>query len=154
MPLLAFLALLPSLAFAWEGVVTKIHDGDSIAVRAIADGRQVKVRILGVDCPEYRQPYGKEAAEFVRALLPIGATVEVWDDRLDRYGKMLAEVTTPDGKNLIDELLKAGLAWVHKDCLGCDALYALELQAREAKRGLWKDKNPVPPWEWRKRQKR
>ncbi len=29
----------------------------------------------------------------------------------------------------------------------------LEAGAKEAKRGLWADPSPVPPWEWR-RQKR
>jgi hypothetical protein len=28
---------------------------------------------------------------------------------------------------------------------------AKEVEAREAKRGLWADPNPVPPWEWRRR---
>jgi endonuclease YncB( thermonuclease family) len=25
-----------------------------------------------------------------------------------------------------------------------------EIEARKAKRGLWRDPNPVPPWEWRR----
>jgi len=30
----------------------------------------------------------------------------------------------------------------------------LEAEAREAKKGLWADPQPVPPWEWRKRKER
>ncbi len=33
-------------------------------------------------------------------------------------------------------------------------LERLEKEAREAKKGLWDDPQPVPPWEWRKRKKR
>jgi len=33
-------------------------------------------------------------------------------------------------------------------------LEGLEKAAREAKKGLWADPQPVPPWEWRKRKER
>ena len=29
-------------------------------------------------------------------------------------------------------------------------LEQLETEAREGKRGLWVEPNPVPPWEWRR----
>ena len=32
-------------------------------------------------------------------------------------------------------------------------LEALEAEAREAKKGLWADPHPVPPWKWRKQRK-
>ena len=34
---------------------------------------------------------------------------------------------------------------------GNGELETLEVEAREANRGLWVDPAPVPPWEWRKR---
>ena len=30
-------------------------------------------------------------------------------------------------------------------------LEALEKEARQARKGVWEDPQPVPPWEWRKR---
>ena len=148
----ALLLLMVGTAVAWDGTVTKIHDGDTITVRAVPDGRQVKVRLWGIDCPEYRQAYGKEAAEFVRKLLPIGTTVSVEDKDKDRYKRTVGTVRLADGKVIQEELLKEGLAWVYrKYCKGCGNWYSLEEEARAAKRGLWQDANPVAPWEWRKR---
>ena len=49
------------------------------------------------------------------------------------------------------ELLSAGLAWHYKQYSRDPEMAKLEFQARSAKRGLWAEPNPVPPWEWRKR---
>lgn len=49
------------------------------------------------------------------------------------------------------ELVRAGLAWWYRHYAPRDReLERLEAQARAARRGLWADKDPVPPWEWRK----
>ncbi len=58
----------------------------------------------------------------------------------------------PDGKNLNHEIVKAGFAWWFRKYAPKDkVLEELEPQARAARRGLWADPRPVPPWEWRKR---
>lgn len=69
----------------------------------------------------------------------------------ERYGSTVAEVILPDGRNLNQELVRAGLAWWYQRyARGATVLAALEQEARDAKRGLWSDPRPVPPWEWRK----
>jgi endonuclease YncB( thermonuclease family) len=40
--------------------------------------------------------------------------------------------------------------WYRKYASSDTALWELEQDAREAKKGLWADPQPVPPWEWRK----
>ena len=56
----------------------------------------------------------------------------------------------PDGRVLNRELVKAGFAWWYrKYAPGNKALEQLEREAQEAKRGLWAEPEPVPPWEWR-----
>jgi endonuclease YncB( thermonuclease family) len=57
----------------------------------------------------------------------------------------------PDGRNLNHEIVKAGFAWWFRGYAPNDEmLKRLEEEARLAKRGLWADKNPIPPWEYRK----
>ena len=61
----------------------------------------------------------------------------------------------PDGMNLNQELVKQGWCWWYrKYALGDMLLEGLEKEAREAKKGLWADPQSVPPWEWRKGEKR
>ena len=69
----------------------------------------------------------------------------------DQYGRLVADVILPDGRNLNRELVRAGLAWWYRRYAPHDAeLEALEAEARAARRGLWADPHPVPPWEWRR----
>ena len=69
----------------------------------------------------------------------------------DRFGRLIADVLLPDGRSLNRELVKAGLAWWYRRYAADDwLLKELEAAARTARRGLWVDAKPVPPWEWRR----
>ena len=51
-------------------------------------------------------------------------------------------------------LVREGLAWVYTEYCklpDCERLKELEQAARAAGHGLWADKEPIPPWEWRKK---
>ncbi len=79
-------------------------------------------------------------------------TVNVMD--VDRYWRTVGEVVLPDGGSLNEGLVKAGLAWWYRRYAPEDGTLAqLEANAKAAKRGLWAEPNPVPPWEWRKRER-
>ncbi|MBS1856124.1 MAG: thermonuclease family protein [Acidobacteria bacterium] len=70
---------------------------------------------------------------------------------IGRYKRTVAEIILPDGRNLNQEVVRAGLAWWYRTYAKHDAvLPALEDEARAAKRGLWADPSPMPPWEWRR----
>lgn len=71
----------------------------------------------------------------------------------DRYGRTLGAVILSDGRNLNHEILKAGYAWWFRKYSKDASLGDLEDEARQAKRGLWADPEPVPPWEWRSKYK-
>ncbi len=67
---------------------------------------------------------------------------------LDRYGRTIGEVILPDGRIVNRELVRAGFAWWYRKYAPEDeTLKELEAEARDAKRGLWADASPVPPWE-------
>jgi Staphylococcal nuclease homologue len=71
---------------------------------------------------------------------------------LDKYGRTLADVLLPDGTNVNHTLVKDGWCWWYRRyASGNTVLEGLEKDAREEKKGLWTDPQPVPPWEWRKR---
>ena len=148
--LLACLFLwLPVLAGAetLSGKVVKVVDGDTIDV--LQDRTTVRIRLNGIDAPEKGQAFGNRAKQFV---LDVAAqqtvTVEITD--VDRYGRSVGDVYLPDGRNLNREIVAAGYAWWYRKYSNDQTLGRLEEEARRDRRGLWRDKNPVPPWEWRK----
>jgi endonuclease YncB( thermonuclease family) len=70
----------------------------------------------------------------------------------DKYKRTLGDVILPDRMNLHLELVRQGWRWWYrKYAPGNTVLEGPEAEAREAKKGLWLDPHPVPPWEWRKR---
>jgi endonuclease YncB( thermonuclease family) len=75
----------------------------------------------------------------------------VIEHNTDRYGRSVAEITLPDGRDLSRELVKYGQAWWYSKYDPDDAdMQNLEASARDRRIGLWEDSNPLPPWEWRK----
>jgi endonuclease YncB( thermonuclease family) len=72
----------------------------------------------------------------------------------DRYGRTVAEVLLPDGRNLNQEMVKAGFAWWYRQYApGDDRLRHLETGARNGGVGLWADATPTAPWQWRKQRR-
>jgi endonuclease YncB( thermonuclease family) len=70
----------------------------------------------------------------------------------DKYKRILGDVILPDSTNINHELVKDGWCWWYRTYAQEDAvLKELGKAAREAKKGLWADPQPVPPWEWRKK---
>ncbi len=98
--------------------------------------------------------WGDASISVVAPALVFGQKVAVNVMDQDRYGRTVAEVILPDGRVLNHELVKAGLAWWYRRYAPEDGTLAqLEANAKAAKRGLWAEPNPVPPWEWRKRER-
>jgi endonuclease YncB( thermonuclease family) len=137
-------------ADSWGARVVSVADGDTITVEPAAGGDRVKVRLWGIDAPESKQPYGQAAKGFVNNAV-LFKRVSITPVDKDRYGRTVALVTLDNGAVLQEVLLLEGLAWVYRDfCKRCGNWIEIERQAIKGGKGLWTDKSPTPPWEWRK----
>jgi len=129
--------------------VIRILDGDTMEVLYL--NKPIKVRLAHIDCPEKRgsQPFGNNAKKALSDLC-FGQNVTVYGEKYDRNKRLIAVVVNTKKQVVNQEMVKQGMAW-HFKRYSKDATYArLELTARKNKIGLWQDKNPVAPWEWRK----
>ena len=133
----------------FTGKVVGVSDGDTITV--LHSGRGEKIRLNGIDCPEKAQAYGPKAKEAASALV-FGKNVTITAHGQDKYGRTIGDVLLPDGTNVNHTLVQEGMCWWYrKYAPGDTTLERLETEARAARRGLWADANPIPPWEWRHR---
>jgi hypothetical protein len=102
----------------------------------------------GIDAPESGQPFGTKAKQALSEKI-YGANVVVrWKQR-DKYNRILGDVLLGD-RHINTEMVSDGFAWHYKQFSSDSQLSKAETDAREAKRGLWADPNPMPPWEWRR----
>lgn len=138
------------IAAALICLVVGVTDGDTIKARCGGpDAYQVvNVRIGAIDAPEKAQAFGTRSRQHLHALCHLTeATIRQTDT--DRYGRTVADVECR-GQDVATEQVAAGMAWVYdRYAAGYEWLYKYQGEAKAAKRGLWVDVAPVPPWEWR-----
>jgi len=127
-------------------LVRRIIDGDTIVV--YRNSRLFKIRLAEIDCPEKRQSFGLKAKQFLSKLI-LNRKVEIKIKTKDRYGRIIGTVFFQN-RNINYLLVQQGLAWHYKKYSRNKFLSQLEEKARINKKGLWSQKNPVPPWVFRK----
>ncbi|MHB9100772.1 MAG: thermonuclease family protein [Sulfuricella sp.] len=141
----------PALA-DFTGNVVGVADGDTITVLD-ADKVQHKIRLTGIDAPEKKQPFGNRSKQSLSDMV-FSKIVSVETVKRDRYGRELGKVLA-GGMDVNLEQVRAGLAWHYKayertqSAMDRQAYADTENEAKAAKRGLWVDADPMPPWEWR-----
>ena len=128
--------------------IVGVHDGDSITALA-AGNVQLKVRLDGIDAPELKQPFSTQSKQALSGMV-FGKVVSLHVSGQDRYKRTLAVVMV-GGMNVNMEMARLGLAWWYEKYSKDAALMAAQSEARAARRGLWSDPAPIPPWEWRRR---
>ena len=129
----------------FTGKVIAVADGDTLTV--LYGGVQVKVRLTEIDAPEGKQNFGNRSKQSLSDLC-FGESAVLAEKGKDRYGRTLARVTCA-GVDANAEQVRRGMAWAYTRYLTDSGIEALEAEARAAERGLWRDHEPVPPWDWR-----
>lgn len=129
--------------------VIRIIDDDTLEV--LYGELPVKIRLAHIDCPEKRgkQPYGNLAKQALSDLC-FAQTVRIEWISKDRNGRYIAVIFNNAGQNLNQEMIKKGMAWHYKKYSTDETYSELEKKAKANKVGLWKDSNPIAPWDWRK----
>jgi micrococcal nuclease len=129
--------------------VVGIKDGDTIVV---IDSlfNQTTLRLAEVDCPEKSQPFGNNAKQFTSDQVYLKNIKYIVTDT-DRYNRSIAMIYyDEDEKYLSAEIIKAGMGWHYKKYSSSQQLAEFEVMAKNDKKGLWIDENPIYPSEWRK----
>ncbi len=140
-----------------EGKVIRVADGDTLTIRT-SQPPDYRIRISGIDAPEKGQPFGNRSKQNL-AQLALNKQAQLDCYKTDRYQRKVCRVAV-EGRDGGREQVRVGAAWWYR-------AYAKEQtaaerreyenaedQARAAKGGLWREHNPVPPWEWRRSQRK
>jgi endonuclease YncB( thermonuclease family) len=139
-----------------QGKVVSVADGDTITVLD-SQKAQHKIRLQGIDAPERAQAFGNKSKQSLHEMVH-GKQVTVDYQKKDKYGRVVGKILL-NNTDVCLEQLKRGMAWHYKQYANeqpkeDQETYSLaEQQAKTEFKGLWKDKQPVPPWEFRKQNK-
>lgn len=119
----------------------KVIDGDTIAI----DGR--RMRLKGLDAPEWRQDGGREAAGYLRRTLRAAGTLTVRARGRDRYARPLVTLIAEDGTDLNFRMVLHGYAVAYSRY---SRKYGRAMrEARGSRRGIWADPNAMRPEQYR-----
>lgn len=131
-------------------LVVAIQDGDTLTCLA-EDKQQIKVRLAEIDAPEKRQDYGARSKQSL-AELCYQQHATLHTESTDRYGRSVAHVEC-QGVDANTEQVRRGMAWVYDKYVKDKSLYEIQQDAQQARRGLWADKSPTAPWDFRRKKK-
>ncbi len=129
--------------------VVGIKDGDTVVILE-KNNTQKTLRLAEVDCPESKQPFGKNAKQFTSSKI-FGKQIIYYPVQKDRYQRIIAKVYFDNGKYLSEELIKNGLGWWYSKYSKNENLGEFQSIAKSKNIGLWSDKNSIAPWEWRRK---
>lgn len=140
----------PAKGDVLEGKAVHIPDGDTFDLLT-DEKKKFRVRMSGIDAPEKAQDYGQVSKEGLGGMMQNQRLKIVVRD-VDRYGRSVCDVYAlkPAGETWINlQMVQNGWAWHYKQYSKDPQLAAAEQSARTAKKGLWAQPNPTPPWEFR-----
>lgn len=154
--LLALALFIPTSARATDlsGKVTEVIDGNTISLKSLS--HTIKVRLLAVMPPEKSQPYADVARKHLADLI-LGKYVVVRYTGIGQEGYLVGRILL-EQVDVNAQMLRDGVAWYYRpdesDLAEADRqIYpTCEQAARTESRGLWSEADPMPPWEFRRKQ--
>lgn len=99
----------PQITTAFDAVVVKVHDGDTVTLRTSFRDFDFPLRFLDIDAPELSEG-GDRARDWLRNRI-IDRKVHVmidWNNRVGKYGRLLGRVFS-GGLCLNDQMVHLGL---------------------------------------------
>lgn len=132
-------------AESFSGRVIVVIDGDTVLM--LRNNHPVKIRLANIDAPEKEQDFGA-ASRAALAQLVLHRQVEADSRSVDKYGRIVALLKVGT-LNVNEEMVRQGMAWEYSNFHRDRHYLALQQAARQAKRGLWQQPHPMPPWQWR-----
>lgn len=148
--LLSLLFLLLFQAAFSQSIITgravRILDGDTFEI-LVKGNTTYKIRLTDIDAPEKKQDFGYVAKQQLAAYI-FGREVKVVYEKLDRNKRILGHVYMgTEDINL--KMIEAGMAWHFKKYSHNERFAWAEKQARNRKKGLWIQPDPLAPWDYR-----
>jgi micrococcal nuclease len=133
--------------------VSRFVDGDTIGVTM--NGKEERVRFIGVDTPETHKPntpvqcYGPAAAAYTKNIIGprrVRLEADSLSSNRDRYNRLLRYVYLTDGRLVNEELIKNGYGFYYPyfPFTKSEQFSADQETARSANRGLWGNCSPTP----------
>ena len=128
--------------FTMQGTVTGVTDADTIRV-ALRNGTLEEVRLIGIDAPERGACFASRATAIARSLAqgrPVTLKGDPTQDTRDRYGRLLAYVWLPGGKDLGYHVIARGAAKAYvyaRPFQRLSAYRAAEARGRQVTPSMW-----------------
>lgn len=132
----------------------RVIDGDTLEVLPKNNRPSDRVRLMGIDAPESTQENGKASKDSLQACINQG-NLQIWYDKRDKYGRIVGKVMAGNTDCNLQQI-QNGMAWHYKEYQNDQPLidrntYSIaEIQARNAKKGLWNSTCIVNPANYRR----
>ena len=144
--------------------INRVIDGDTVLVSIgrkpwlfFLGPKKDRIRLYGIDAPESSQKGGNESTKYLRKIIGKTRKIALESVATDQYGRTVGLIYDP-GKSRENsynyQMVRAGQA--HCYMVGPEdrgRYQEAESSARLNGHGLWKEKSPQKPWDYRKKKK-
>jgi micrococcal nuclease len=143
-------------SYTIKGIAVGAYDGDTIKVLVKNEKgnlKQYKVQLMGIDAPEKEQNYGFESRNHLLSLIG-NKEITVKYEKKDTLGRILGKVYC-NYEYINEKMIRNGYAWYSEKKYPASIILAIAQEhAQKSQSALWKQVEPIPPWNWKKVKKK